>query len=172
MAEAYQSLGTVQFGPFELLLDTLELRKHGIPVNLSGQAIQILVVLTANPGRLISREELQQKLLPGAGYGDPEHGLNAAINKLREKLGDSAVHSYVHRDAARAGLPLHCGGGVFKQTAAGFGIRNTCCRAGRAGSRCSQIALVEAQSDSCRRGMHRRRWFALSVDSSEHRETA
>jgi hypothetical protein len=39
----------------------------------------------------ISREELQQKLWPGASFGDPEHGLNAAINKLREKLGDSAT---------------------------------------------------------------------------------
>lgn len=37
----------------------------------------------------ISREELQQKLWPGASFGDPEHGLNAAINKLREKLGEA-----------------------------------------------------------------------------------
>jgi DNA-binding winged helix-turn-helix (wHTH) protein len=91
MAEAEKSLGSVRFGPFELLLDTQELRKHGISVNLSGQAIQILTVLTASPGRLVTREELQQKLWPGASYGDPEHGLNAAINKLREKLGDSAT---------------------------------------------------------------------------------
>jgi Tol biopolymer transport system component/DNA-binding winged helix-turn-helix (wHTH) protein len=91
MAEASKSLGSVRFGPFELALETLELCKHGTPVSLYGQAIQILVALTANPGKLITREELQQKLWPGAGYGDPEHGLNAAINKLREKLGDSAT---------------------------------------------------------------------------------
>lgn len=83
MAEPSKTVNAVRFGPFELLLETQELRKHGIPVNLSGQAIQILVVLTASPGRLITREELQQKLWPGATYGDPEHGLNAAINKLR-----------------------------------------------------------------------------------------
>lgn len=91
MAEAEKSLGSVRFGPFELSLETQELRKHGIPVSLFGQAIQILLVLTANPGRLVTREELQQKLWPGASYGDPEHGLNAAVNKLREKLGDSAT---------------------------------------------------------------------------------
>src|SRR6516165_602091 len=91
MAEAERSLGSVRFGPFELLLDTQELRKHGIPLKLSGQAIQVLSMLATNPGKLVTREELQQKLWPGAPYGDPNHGLNAAINKLRETLGDSAT---------------------------------------------------------------------------------
>ena len=91
MAEASKSLGSVQFGPFELALDTQELRKHGVPMKLSGQAIQVLAVLTTNPGKLVTREELQKKLWPGDSFGDFEHGLNAAINKLREKLGDSAA---------------------------------------------------------------------------------
>ena len=51
----------------------------------------MLAMLVANPGELVTREELQQKLWPGASYGDPEHGLNAAVNKLRETLGDSAT---------------------------------------------------------------------------------
>jgi len=91
MAEASKSLGSVQFGPFELLLDTEELRKYGLPVKLSGQAIQILIVLASRPGQLVTREELQRKLWPGDSFGDFEHGLNAAVNKLREKLGDSAT---------------------------------------------------------------------------------
>jgi DNA-binding winged helix-turn-helix (wHTH) protein/Tol biopolymer transport system component len=91
MAEAEKSLGSVRFGPFELLLDTQELRKHGIPLKLSGQAIQVLTILIARPGQLVTREELQQRLWPGAPYGDPNHGLNAAVNKLRETLGDSAT---------------------------------------------------------------------------------
>src|SRR5215469_9021191 len=91
MAEGEKSLGAVRFGPFELLLDTQELRKHGIPVKLSGQAIQVLAILTGNPGKLVTREELQRKLWPGDSFGDFEHGLNAAVNKLREKLGDSAT---------------------------------------------------------------------------------
>jgi WD40 repeat protein len=44
-----------------------------------------------NRGKLVTREELQQKLWPGATYGDFEHGLNAAVNRLRETLGDSAT---------------------------------------------------------------------------------
>jgi Tol biopolymer transport system component/DNA-binding winged helix-turn-helix (wHTH) protein len=91
MAELEKGLGSVRFGPFELLLETQELRKHGIPLKLSGQAIQVLEMLTANPGKMVTRDELQQKLWPGAPYGDPQHGLNAAVNKLRETLGDSAT---------------------------------------------------------------------------------
>ena len=91
MAEAEKSLGAVRFGPFELSLETQELRKNGVPVKLSGQAIQVLAMLTANPGKLVTREELQKKLWPAESFGDFEHGLNAAVNKVREKLGDSAT---------------------------------------------------------------------------------
>jgi Tol biopolymer transport system component/DNA-binding winged helix-turn-helix (wHTH) protein len=91
MAEAKTTLGSLRFGRFELSADTGELRKDGVRLKLSGQAIQVLSMLTANPGQLVTREELQQKLWPGASYGDPEHGLNAAVNKLRETLGDSAT---------------------------------------------------------------------------------
>src|SRR5262252_1196507 len=91
MAETSKSLGSVRFGPFELLLDTQELRKNGVPVKLFGQPIQVLIVLSGRPGSLVTREELQQKLWPADSFGDFEHGLNAAVNKLREKLGDSAT---------------------------------------------------------------------------------
>jgi len=91
MPEERAVLGSVRFGRFELSADTGELRKDGVRLKLSGQAIQVLTMLVASPGKLVTREELQQKLWPGASYGDPEHGLNAAINKLRETLGDSAT---------------------------------------------------------------------------------
>jgi len=91
MAEAKATPGLLHFGRFELSADTGELRKNGVRLKLSGQAIQVLSMLAANPGQLVTREELQQKLWPGAGYGDPEHGLNAAVNRLRETLGDSAT---------------------------------------------------------------------------------
>jgi DNA-binding winged helix-turn-helix (wHTH) protein len=79
------------FGPYELSLDSEELRKDGNRLKLSGQAIQVLVVLANNRGKLVTREELQQRLWPGATCGDFEHGLNAAVNRLRETLGDSAT---------------------------------------------------------------------------------
>ena len=77
--------------PFELSPESGELRKNGIRLKLTGQAIDVLILLLENPGRVVAREELQQKLWPGASFGDFDHGLNAAINRLREVLADSAT---------------------------------------------------------------------------------
>src|SRR5215813_8805260 len=81
----------VQFGPFEVSPDSGELRKNGTRLKLTGQAIQVLITLLEKPGQIVTREELQQKLWPGASFGDFEHGLNAAVNRLRDVLGDSAT---------------------------------------------------------------------------------
>jgi TolB-like protein/Tfp pilus assembly protein PilF len=91
MAGSSQTVGSIRFGPYELSADGEELRKDGNRLKLTGQAIQVLVVLANNSGKLVTREELQQRLWPGATYGDFEHGLNAAVNRLRETLGDSAT---------------------------------------------------------------------------------
>ena len=81
----------VSFGPFEVDLRTQEIRREGVVVRLSGQPFQILEMLLCRPGALVTREELQQRLWPEASLIDSTHGLNAAINKLREALGDSAL---------------------------------------------------------------------------------
>jgi Tol biopolymer transport system component/DNA-binding winged helix-turn-helix (wHTH) protein len=91
MADSSNTVGSMCFGPYELSLESEELRKDGHRLKLSGQAIQVLVVLANNRGKLVTREELQQRLWPGATNGDFEHGLNAAVNRLRETLGDSAT---------------------------------------------------------------------------------
>src|SRR5262245_62758011 len=91
MAERKHAPVSVRFGAFDVSLDTQELRKHGVRLKLSGQAIQVLLILLEIPGQLVTREELQQQLWPGASFGDFEHGLNAAVNRLREVLGDSAT---------------------------------------------------------------------------------
>jgi len=81
----------MHFGPFDLSPELSELRKHGQRLKLSGQAIDVLLMLASNAGRLVTREDLQRKLWPGDSFGDFEHGLNAAVNRLRETLGDSAT---------------------------------------------------------------------------------
>src|SRR5262250_2446880 len=91
MTEPTHTPITVRFGPFEISSDSGELRKSGVRVKVSGQAIQVLCMLLQDPGRLVTRDELQQKLWPGASFGDFDHGLNAAVNRLREVLGDSAT---------------------------------------------------------------------------------
>lgn len=78
------------FGPFEFDPATGELRKHGHKVRLPSQPGQILNALLERPGDLLAREALCRRLWPGATAGDFEHGLNAAVNKLRQALGDAA----------------------------------------------------------------------------------
>jgi Tol biopolymer transport system component/DNA-binding winged helix-turn-helix (wHTH) protein len=78
------------FGPFEFDTVTGELRKHGYKVRLSAQPGQILSALVERPGDLLARQTLCRRLWPGAIAGDFEHGLNAAVNKLRQALGDAA----------------------------------------------------------------------------------
>ncbi|MFL6416640.1 MAG: winged helix-turn-helix domain-containing protein [Bryobacteraceae bacterium] len=80
----------VVFGPFEYDDSSGELTKHGIPIRLQGKPLQILVSLVSQPGQVISREELQRHLWHGTTFVDFEQGLNSAVNKLRQILGDSA----------------------------------------------------------------------------------
>jgi DNA-binding winged helix-turn-helix (wHTH) protein/Tol biopolymer transport system component len=78
------------FGPFEFDAASVELRKHGYKIKLPSQPSQVLGALVERPGDLVTREDLRNRLWPGATAGDFEHGLNAAVNKLRQALGDAA----------------------------------------------------------------------------------
>ena len=80
----------LRFGAYEVDLHTHELWKHGIKVKLVGQPFEILGVLVRRPGELVTREELRAQLWPGDTFVDFDHGLNAAVNKLRDALCDSA----------------------------------------------------------------------------------
>ena len=80
----------MSFGPFEVDLAAGELRKHGTRIPLARQPFQILAFLLRRPGEVVAREELQQQLWAGDTFVDFEKGLNTAVNKLRQSLGDSA----------------------------------------------------------------------------------
>jgi Tol biopolymer transport system component/DNA-binding winged helix-turn-helix (wHTH) protein len=80
----------VRFGAFELDLRAGELRKAGLRVNLQEQPFKVLESLVERPGELVTREELRQRLWQGDTFVDFEHGVNAAVKRLRETLGDSA----------------------------------------------------------------------------------
>ena len=85
-----QSTRVVRFGVFEVDLRSAELRKQGVRIRLPGQSFQVLEALLLRPGELVTREELKQKLWPSDSFGDFEHGLNAAVNRVRDALGDSS----------------------------------------------------------------------------------
>jgi Tol biopolymer transport system component/DNA-binding winged helix-turn-helix (wHTH) protein len=80
----------LKFGPFRADLRTRELWKEGIRLKLAGQPFQVLEILLKNPGELVTRDELKERMWPGDTFVDFSHGLNAAVNKLREALNDSA----------------------------------------------------------------------------------
>ena len=79
-----------RFGAFEVNEATGELRKQGIRIKLHSQPFQILVMLLERPSELVTREEMRQRLWGEDTFVDFDHGLNTAINKLREALGDLA----------------------------------------------------------------------------------
>ena len=80
-----------------------ELHKHGLRVRLQEQPFQVLVMLVENPGKVVTREELQKKLWPADTFVDFDHGLNKAMSKIREALGDSAESPRFVETVARRG---------------------------------------------------------------------
>src|SRR5262252_9376796 len=89
MPDAVEPARLVRFATFEADLASGELRRNGLKLRLSGQPFQVLAMLLERPGDVITREELQKRLWPDT-FVDFDHNLNAAINRIREVLGDSA----------------------------------------------------------------------------------
>jgi TolB-like protein/DNA-binding winged helix-turn-helix (wHTH) protein len=82
--------GPIRFGAFEVDLRKGEVRKHGYRLRLQDQPFRILQILLEHPGQLVTREEIQRRIWPADTFVDFEKGLNNAIRKLRDALGDSA----------------------------------------------------------------------------------
>ncbi len=96
----------VRFGSFEADLEAGELRKHGLRIRLPEQAFQVLALLAERPGEIITRAELRDRLWQGRTHVDFEHGLNKAVNRLRDALGDSGANPRFVGTVARRGYRL------------------------------------------------------------------
>ncbi|HET7106558.1 MAG TPA: winged helix-turn-helix domain-containing protein [Candidatus Acidoferrum sp.] len=81
--------GRLRFGPFSLDPRAGELHKRGKKIKVQLLPLQLLGALLENPGEVVSREELKSRLWPADTFVDFEHGLNTAIKKLRQALGDN-----------------------------------------------------------------------------------
>src|SRR5437660_3335832 len=79
-----------KFDDFEADLKAAELRRSGTRLKLQLQPFQVLVALLERPGEVVAREELRQRLWPQDTFVDFDHGLNTAMAKVRDVLGDSA----------------------------------------------------------------------------------
>jgi cholera toxin transcriptional activator len=88
--EPQNSAEIVAFGVYEANLRTGELRRGGLKVKLQEKPFQVLSILLERRGDLVTREELRERLWPSDTFVNFDHGLNTAVNKLREVLGDSA----------------------------------------------------------------------------------
>jgi len=82
--------GRLRFGVFEVDLRSGELFKRGIKVRLQEQPFQVLAMLLERPGEVVSRDELRSRLWSADTFVDFDHGVNKAVNRIREALGDSA----------------------------------------------------------------------------------
>ncbi len=92
-----------RFGVFEADAATGELRRQGMRVKLNAQPFQVLLMLLERPGQLLTRDEISRELWPEGTFVDYEHGVNSAVNRIREALGDTAGSPRFVETLARRG---------------------------------------------------------------------
>ena len=95
-----------RFGPFRFDPRTGDLIGDGVAARLSDQPLALLTALVEQPGRLVTRDELRQRLWPEGTFVDFDHGLNSAVSRLREALQDSAVTPRFVQTIPRRGYRL------------------------------------------------------------------
>jgi len=93
----------VAFGAFELDVRAGELRKHGVKIRLQEQPFRILLMLLERPGEVVLRDEIRNRLWPNDTIVEYAPSINAAIQRLRDALGDSADRPRYVETVARRG---------------------------------------------------------------------
>lgn len=89
MNDTQRAVLVLRFGAFEVNTQLREVRKHGMRIRMEEKPFRILEMLLEDAGRVVSRKTLRERLWPDT-YVGYEHGLNTAVNKLRDLLGDRA----------------------------------------------------------------------------------
>jgi cholera toxin transcriptional activator len=98
-----QQVRRYRFGVFEADAVTGELRRQGVRIKVNVQPFQVLLMLLERPGELLTREEISRELWPDGTFVDYEHGVNSAVNRIREALGDKARNPRFIETLARRG---------------------------------------------------------------------
>jgi DNA-binding winged helix-turn-helix (wHTH) protein len=116
----------LKFGPFELDLKAEQLLRNGRVVRLQPQPFKLLCLLVGQPGRVVSREEIQSALWSSDTFVDFEQGVNFAIKQVREALGDHAERAVfiqtVHKRGYRFLAPVNSVGADASQAPAVPGV--------------------------------------------------
>src|ERR1700733_11195591 len=92
-----------RFGAFEADASTGELRRQGIRIKLNAQPFQVLLMLLERPGEVLTREEIARALWSDDTFVDYDHGVNSAVNRIRDALGDTAGSPRFVETLARRG---------------------------------------------------------------------
>src|SRR3954468_18977215 len=92
-----------RFGAFEADAATGELRRQGLRIKLNAQPFQVLLMLLERAGELVTRDEIARRLWPDGAFVDSDHGVNSAVNRVREALGDTASNPRFVETLARRG---------------------------------------------------------------------
>ncbi len=92
-----------RFGVFEADASTGDLRRQGIRIKLNAQPFQVLLMLLERPGEVLTREEISRALWSDGTFVDYDHGVNSAVNRIREALGDTANSPRFVETLARRG---------------------------------------------------------------------
>ena len=92
-----------RFGTFEADAVAGELRRQGIRIKLNAQPFQVLLMLLERPGEVLSREEIARALWSDGTFVDYDHGVNSAVNRIRDALGDTASNPRYVETLARRG---------------------------------------------------------------------
>ncbi|HET6930330.1 MAG TPA: winged helix-turn-helix domain-containing protein, partial [Candidatus Acidoferrum sp.] len=91
MEELTTAKRAIRFGLYEVDFTSQELRKSGVKIKIQDQPFQILALLLERPGQIVTREEIQKRLWAGDNtFVDFDLGLNSAVKKLRQALGDES----------------------------------------------------------------------------------
>ncbi len=98
-----RTVDRLRFGVFEVELRAGELRKRGVRIRLQEQPFQVLAMLIQRPGEIVTREELRTRLWSADTFVDFDHGVNKAINRIRDAIGDSATSPRFIETVARRG---------------------------------------------------------------------
>ena len=100
---SFRGVRLVRFGEFELDVRAAELRRKGDKVKLQEQPFRILTMLLESPGEVVLRDDIRRRLWPNGTIVEVGHGINAAVLRLREALGESAGNPRYIETLARRG---------------------------------------------------------------------
>jgi eukaryotic-like serine/threonine-protein kinase len=101
--QSFRGVRAIRFNDFELDVRACELRRQGTRIRLQEQPLRILTALLERPGEVVTREEIRKRLWPNDTVVEVSHGINAAVQRLREALGESAENPRFIETLARRG---------------------------------------------------------------------